>query len=104
MDWNEVNKRINELPGCRTENFGQFCKICGKQIPMNINVEFCKNCKESMKRNGFIRVVRCKDCKSNSGCGRGIYAGMVICYKTGAIHSPDWFCADGERKDGDGDE
>lgn len=51
------------------------------------------------KKVDMVEVVRCKDCKSNSGCGRGIYAGMVICYNTGAIHSPNWFCADGERKD-----
>lgn len=48
-------------------------------------------------------IIRCRDCKSNSGCGRGIYAGMVICYNTGAIHSPDWFCADGKPKDGEDD-
>ena len=44
-------------------------------------------------------LIRCKDCKSNSGCGAGIYSEMVICYNTGAIHSPDWYCADGKPKD-----
>ena len=51
----------------------------------------CINSKVDM-----VEVVRCKDCKSNR-CG-GIYTGMVICYNTGAVHSPDWYCADGERK------
>lgn len=45
-------------------------------------------------------VVRCKDCKWNSGYGRGMYVCFCTCYKTGTPHKDDWFCADGERKDG----
>ena len=46
-------------------------------------------------------IVRCKDCKWNSGYGRGMYACFCTCYKTGSPHKDNWFCADGERKDGD---
>lgn len=100
MDWKEVNKRINDLPGCPVESYGQFCKICNKQIPMNKNVEFCGNCEKSMKRNGFVRVVRCKDCwhrdpeRHTCRCGTHEWVkGKVMPVED------DFFCAEGERWD-----
>ena len=43
-----------------------------------------------------VPVVRCKDCQN------GIpYATVYSCY--GILHKPDWFCAGGVRKDGDGE-
>ena len=44
----------------------------------------------------FVTVVRCKDCKYQECEGRN---GMIVCDITGESHSPEWFCADGERKD-----
>lgn len=46
-------------------------------------------------------VVRCKNCKYNSGRCQGIYIQFVTCYKTGTPHKEDWFCADGKRRDDD---
>lgn len=46
-------------------------------------------------------LVRCKDCKY--GITYGITDGFVFCSKPytergSAMHRPDWFCADGERR------
>ena len=50
--------------------------------------------------NGFscdaVPVVRCKYCDNKECCGR---AGDVVCGIDGAPHRPDWFCADGKRKE-----
>lgn len=48
-------------------------------------------------------IVRCKDCKWNSGYGTGMYVCFCTCYKTGTPHKDDWFCADGKPKDGEAD-
>lgn len=50
--------------------------------------------------NGYAKVVRCKDCKNAV-----VYDGNeVICTHIDSNgndkHSIDWFCADGERKEG----
>ena len=44
-------------------------------------------------------LIRCKDCKWNTGHCRGIYVQFVTCYKTGSPHKEDWYCADAERKE-----
>lgn len=46
-------------------------------------------------------IVRCIDCKNNSGRCQGAYYQFVTCYKTGSPHKENWFCADGERKCGE---
>lgn len=46
---------------------------------------------------GYVQVVRCKDCKHH---------GEGTCSAEAGIAFPppdDWYCADGERKEGDGD-
>ena len=48
-------------------------------------------------------IIRCMDCKWNSGYGRGMYVCFCTCYRTGTPHKDDWFCADGEPKDGEAD-
>lgn len=45
-----------------------------------------------------LQIIRCKDCKFNSGRCNGLYIQFVTCYKTGSLHKEDWFCADGERR------
>ena len=48
-----------------------------------------------------VPVVRCGECKSKKKQGNGIkYCGLHGSHY-GMIISDDWFCADGERKDGD---
>lgn len=45
-----------------------------------------------------VPVVRCKECKYNlTPSGEG-----AVCDYDGYVHKRDWFCADGERKDGEG--
>lgn len=53
----------------------------------------------------FVRVVRCKDCKwfdcKNYVCNNDILAGRIAdcgCYPNFNVE-PDWFCADGERRE-----
>lgn len=46
-----------------------------------------------------VPVVRCKDCRK--GIPDSEHATAYSCY--GIWHKPDWFCAGGVRKDGDGD-
>ncbi len=58
-----------------------------------------------MEDNGQLtpvaELVRCKDCKHNSGYGRGLYSAFCMCYLTGTRHKDTWFCADGKAKEGD---
>lgn len=44
----------------------------------------------------LVAVVRCKDCKHYDSETQSCLDGLD------GIFQPDWFCADGERKDGDG--
>ena len=55
-----------------------------------------------------VPVVRCKDCEwfdcKNYVCNNDILAGRIAdcgCYPNFNVE-PDWFCADGERRDGGG--
>ena len=55
--------------------------------------EICEDCPQRV-------VVQCKDCKYGSDPVEGYIAcnndiGTVDCI----IHEPNWFCADGERKE-----
>lgn len=45
-------------------------------------------------------IVRCRDCKDYQK-----WNGTMICMRLGSYYGsvpPDWFCADAERRDGDG--
>lgn len=46
-------------------------------------------------------VVRCKDCKHQNWINAE--TGCIVCKFGRGTNAPDWYCADGERKDGDGD-
>ena len=50
------------------------------------------------------KIVRCKDCKHGEQCNQNL-GEFYLCGKDigtfeTSVHSADWFCADGERKDG----
>lgn len=50
-------------------------------------------------------LIRCKDCKFGEACKNGRGEHGVMCYNShnashSWVHEPDWFCADGERKEG----
>ena len=56
--------------------------------------------KESADTQGhFHELVRCKDCKHKEK--DGISEGFHYCNVNGLQVTDDWFCADGERKDGE---
>jgi len=63
---------------------------------VDLTTEDAKKILELLK--GQPEIVRCKDCKFNSGKCNGLYLQFVTCYKTGSPHKEDWFCADGERQ------
>lgn len=67
--------------------YGTYCKICNSLIIPNAN-GICPSCNDAMKRNGFVKVVRCKDCKHRT----------TLCEKLigGKVAEENWFCADGE--------
>ena len=75
---------------------GMYCKICNRLIIPNKD-GICRDCKDAMKRNGYVKVVRCKDCKHRDpedfkcDCGHDIHW---------ELPRPDnWFCTDGELKE-----
>jgi len=45
-------------------------------------------------------LVKCKDCKHSKRMCQPW--NDLICQKHGGANTPEWFCADGERRDGDG--
>ena len=60
---------------------------------------------ESGKITPLPVVVRCKDCRWGDRSRNGKGEEMILCYngdtgiEDGYLHEPDWFCAEGERKD-----
>ena len=54
---------------------------------------------DSFDAHNAPELVRCKDCRFGEEWGR-----LVSCGLMKGSHKPDWFCADGERKEGDGDD
>ena len=50
---------------------------------------------------GYVQVVRCKDCNECYFASNRIPSEQtLVCGKHGIDISPDWFYADGERKEG----
>ena len=49
----------------------------------------------------FVRVVRCQDCEHGIEGTWSFKESKVIHIRCedGAVHSPDWFCADGRKRD-----
>lgn len=95
---------INRIcPGCKSPNFYK-CMNCNMHIsdddfekePLQpVWKSKCMNIKVDM-----VEVVRCKDCKHwdkdhTEECDNI----DSVCFHNGWC-KPDWFCADGERKEG----
>lgn len=68
---------------------------------------YCDNKRDhSITPNEFQRmdsicIVRCKDCKYGSQHNGGIMCMKNYCDGGDEIHIAEWFCADGEAKDGE---
>ena len=78
-------KAIEILSQYKNHYFGD--KTFGGKISIGEVVELLK----------VQEPVRCKDCDNKECWGR---AGDVVCGIDGTSHRPDWFCADGECKEG----
>lgn len=60
-------------------------------------IESLKQTAQSMMEGITImkqpEIVRCKDCRFGS-----VWNNCILCDGVNGAHSPDWYCADGERK------
>ena len=60
---------------------------------------------ESRPTIDAVPVVRCRECKHNNGEKVWLDGDITIdCANGIGYPPPDWFCADGERKDGENEE
>ena len=52
------------------------------------------------------QIVRCKNCRWGDRARNGKGEEMILCYngdtgiEDGYLHEPDWYCREGERKEG----
>ena len=80
----------------------QGSKGCLKDCPYTdkgCRVQLEKDALELLKEQEA--VVRCKDCKHWYFADNRIPCEQEnICGRNGIVVTPDWFCADGERKEG----
>lgn len=80
----------------------------------NTNVDIFENCRncstlmdwevkeliDKMPTIDAVEVVRCKDCKYNKGTKVWLDGDVTIdCDNGMGYPPPDWFCADGERRE-----
>ena len=94
------------------------CGICGRTFWSHDAFEsVCDDCKYTdtpilypngylESKNGDVEIVRCKNCRWGDRSRNGKGEEMILCYngdtgiEDGYLHEPDWFCAEGERKEG----
>ena len=62
--------------------------------------------KQAEEARDTVRVVRCKDCKYGAPTKNGFLDDMIACENKDSpcgysswLCQPDWFCADGERRE-----
>ena len=75
----------------KSMNNGMYCRICNRLMIPN-KEQICSECKEALRRAGYVKAVRCKDCK--------YYDNFNGCMSWHDVNSgnENWFCADGELK------
>lgn len=86
MTRNEAIEILDKMPLCNecdSSNFPYTCVECGDAFLMAM---------EALKQPD---IVRCKDCKYVECEG---VEGFLVCDLSGFSHSPEFFCADGERR------
>ena len=93
---------------CESQEMGAYVPNCGYDSKYEYGFCPCsENCKHYISRKEAYEliknIVRCKDCKHVSICiATEIMPDMPYyahCTLTEETHDPDWFCADGEKKD-----
>ena len=82
IDRQAAIKAIDALPNC----YNGFSDTYDKSCIIGVL--------EELQPSDAVPVVRCKDCK---WCG-GKY--NDYCFRDEYNHAGDWFCADGERREG----
>ena len=101
----ECTKRENE-DAMASELFTS-CIVCGEKILLSemqsaLVPKMCDKCKDAimfikrMRSKETVSVVRCKDCKWHDNADDSPKYLPCMEMKT----NPNWFCADGERKEG----
>ena len=80
---------------CEFKTFGNWCGLSAC-IRRNTTTQIKAN-SVVVVPDGYVKVVRCRDCKYYHGVNEE-------CGCNGGYHSKDWFCADGERRDDDADD
>lgn len=76
---------------------GTFCRICHR-LMVPSREQICVECKDAMKRAGYMKVFMCKDCKHYkpyTGRAKQYFECQVLDQET----DPHWFCADGEGEE-----
>lgn len=73
---------------------------CG-QVVSGMDEQKPKSMIEIIKEAGYVLVVQCKDCiyGDDFDCPAPLPTGY-LCQKGHGPHTGNWFCADGERKEG----
>jgi len=62
---------------------------------------FIPKMKDAVTINVEMReLVLCRNCKYGEPCDKDIYCTKDIGTIESSVHKPDWFCADGKRKEG----
>lgn len=95
-DLNDISEILNN------NGYGGWCETIRKAVAMLNEQEAKEQLSDAVHETAkqFRQtIVRCKDCDNKECWGR---AGDVVCGIDGTPHRPDWFCADGERREGDG--
>jgi hypothetical protein len=85
------------------ENLKQTAQSMMEGICLLKEQNNCENCAVAIEDRQ--PVVKCEDCKHCYYASNRVPEEQTyVCDKIGIDVLPDWFCADGERKDGDGNE
>lgn len=69
-----------------------FCDICGQLIPYTSGNKVCPNCRNTLKNNGLVKVIRCAECKH-------YMADANKCTSWTIYTEPNGFCHRAERVD-----
>jgi len=78
-----------------------FCNECDATFPF-----YCNECEEAflmaIEALKQPEIIRCKDCKNQDDL-RYEVGGKFVCRKGHGWNPDDWYCADGEPKEGEND-
>ena len=84
---------MSKVKTCGDCIYAEICKKVNGGWFSPKNPAYCTGFKD---RTNYVEVVRCKDCVYNEtgSCSFSEYVDP-------SSYEPDWFCADGERREGE---